>query len=143
MPNSETDASVSNVDVPNRLKAKGAFQDGSKNEWIVRKQTEETEYPSLDGGHTLVKETKVTVSCPCAARCAKLHFLALYSALSRAGTNADKLARRQAQVHVLRERGGGRRRGRRCCSRRVVGGKFESAVQVLRQHHFWTAGALV
>jgi hypothetical protein len=29
--------------------------------WIIKKHTEETEYPSLDGGHTLIKETKVTV----------------------------------------------------------------------------------
>ncbi len=68
MPNAETDGSVSNLDVPHRLTAKGAFQEqtslGRNKEWVIRKHTEETEYASLDGGHTVVKETKVTVCSP-------------------------------------------------------------------------------
>jgi hypothetical protein len=60
MPNSETTGSVSDIDLPHRLKSKEVV--GNKREmWIIKKHTEETEYPSLDGGHTLIKETKVTV----------------------------------------------------------------------------------
>ncbi len=60
LPNSETGGSVSDLDVPNRLKSK-EFLGNSRARWLIKKNTEETEYPSLDGGHTLIKETKVTV----------------------------------------------------------------------------------
>ena len=59
MPNAETGSSVSDIDVPNRLKTKGV-QGVGRGEWIVKKRTEEIEYPSGDG-HVMVKETKVTV----------------------------------------------------------------------------------
>ena len=59
MPNSETGSSVSDIDVPNRLKTKGV-QGVGRGEWLVKKRTEEIEYPSGDG-HVMVKETKVTV----------------------------------------------------------------------------------
>ena len=60
MPNSETGSSVSDIDVPNRLKSKGMLSN-EKGSWLIKKNTEEVEYPSLDGGHSLIKETKVTV----------------------------------------------------------------------------------
>ena len=76
MPNSETGSSVSDIDVPNRSKTKGMLSI-EKGQWLIKKSTEEVEYPSLDGGHSLVKETKVTVrvlSIPCytAFNCAHL-----------------------------------------------------------------------
>ena len=61
LPNSETGGSVSDIDVPNRLKSK-EFLGNASARWLIKKNTEETEYPSLDGGHTLIKETKVTVA---------------------------------------------------------------------------------
>ena len=59
MPNSETGGSVSNMDVPNRFKTKESQRNG-RVEWLLKKHTEEIEYPQGDG-HVIVKETKVTV----------------------------------------------------------------------------------
>ena len=114
MPNAETDGSVSNLDVPHRLTAKGAFQEqtslGRDKEWVIRKHTEETEYASLDGGHTVVKETKVTVCSPCAPRSTNSSIPALCLTLTIVMAT-DKLTRRQAQVHILRKCRRRRRRG--------------------------------
>jgi hypothetical protein len=59
IPNSETDGSVSNIDDPNRWKSKDS-QGKGRGELVVKKHTEEIEYPQGDG-HVIVKETKVTV----------------------------------------------------------------------------------